>query len=122
MTDEELQRKIAFAREKQKQLHEELSEKLAPTQEQLAEIKRRKTVEKELEKQQMATEIKAQETDSVCCPHCGSTQFTANKKGFGIGKAAAGGLLLGPVGLLSGFLSSNKLVITCLKCGHQWKP
>ena len=32
--------------------------------------------------------------DEVCCPHCGSTQIVANKKGFGLGKAVAGGLLL----------------------------
>ena len=63
-----------------------------------------------------------QNEDLISCPRCGSTQLTANKKGFGLGKAAAGGLLLGPVGLLGGFLGSNKVVITCLKCGHQWKP
>lgn len=58
--------------------------------------------------------------NEVCCPHCGSTQIVANKKGFGLGKAAAGGLLLGPVGLLGGMLGSNKVIITCLKCGHKW--
>lgn len=122
MTDEELRQKIAVAREAQQKLREELTQKFPITPEQLAEIKRRETVEKELEKQQMTTEMNAQGTDSVCCPRCGSTQLTANKKGFGLGKAAAGGLLLGPVGLLGGFLGSNKVLITCLKCGHQWKP
>lgn len=122
MTAEELQRKIAFAREKQRKLHEELAEKLAPTPEQLAEIRRREAVEAELIEQRMVTNKQAQEADDVCCPRCGSTQLSANKKGFGIGKAATGGLLLGPVGLLGGFLGSNKVIITCLKCGHQWKP
>lgn len=60
--------------------------------------------------------------EPVRCPRCRSTQLTANKKGFGLGKAAAGGLLLGPVGLLSGFLGSSKVKITCLKCGYTWKP
>lgn len=60
--------------------------------------------------------------ESVRCPRCRSTQLTANKKGFGLGKAAAGGLLLGPVGLLGGFLGSSKVKITCLKCGYTWKP
>lgn len=60
--------------------------------------------------------------DKVCCPRCGNTQLTANQKGFGIGKAAVGGLLLGPVGLLGGFVGSKKVIITCLKCGYQWKP
>mgnify|MGYP001089561492 FL=1 len=60
--------------------------------------------------------------EPVRCPRCRSTQLSANKKGFGLGKAAAGGLLLGPVGLLGGFLGSSKVKITCLKCGYTWKP
>lgn len=36
------------------------------------------------------------------CPKCKSTNLTANTKGFGLGKAAVGGILLGPVGLLGG--------------------
>lgn len=55
-----------------------------------------------------------EDEDPVRCPRCRSTQLTANKKGFGLGKAAAGGLLLGPVGLLGGFLGSGKVKITCL--------
>lgn len=61
----------------------------------------------------METEIK--------CPKCKSTQLTANKKGFGLGKAVVGGLLTGGVGLLGGFIGSGKVVITCLKCGNSWK-
>lgn len=63
-----------------------------------------------------------EDEEPVRCPRCRSTQLTANKKGFGLGKAAAGGLLLGPVGLLGGFLGSSKVKITCLKCGYTWKP
>lgn len=48
----------------------------------------------------------------VRCLRCRNTQLTANRKGFGLGKVAAGGLLLGPVGLLGGFLS-RKVKITC---------
>ena len=59
------------------------------------------------------------EDGEVCCPKCKSTQIVANKKGFGLGKAAAGGLLLGPVGLLGGIIGSGKIVVTCLKCGHK---
>ena len=44
------------------------------------------------------------------------------KKGFGVGKAAAGVLLTGGVGLLAGFVGSNKAEITCLKCGKTFKP
>ena len=60
--------------------------------------------------------------EPIRCPRCNSTQITANKKGFGLGKSIAGGVLLGPVGLLGGFLGSGKVKITCLKCGHTWKP
>jgi len=62
------------------------------------------------------------EAEQVRCPVCNSNQITANSKGFGVGKAAAGGLLLGPVGLLGGFVGSGKVKITCMKCGYTWKP
>ncbi|MBZ4664472.1 MAG: hypothetical protein JG776_2190 [Caloramator sp.] len=55
------------------------------------------------------------------CPRCGSTQIAAGNKGFGLGKAAAGGLLLGPVGLLGGLIGSRKVIITCLMCGKKWE-
>lgn len=57
----------------------------------------------------------------VQCPRCSSTDLSANKKGYGLGKAAAGGILLGPVGLLGGLIGSGKVVITCLSCGHAWE-
>ena len=58
--------------------------------------------------------------NSVKCPSCRSTQITANTKGFGLGKAAVGAVLLGPIGLLGGVLGSKKVIITCLNCGHRW--
>lgn len=61
-------------------------------------------------------------TQKVCCPKCGSESLTANKKGFSGNKAAAGAILTGGVGLLAGTIGSNKIVIACLNCGHQWKP
>ncbi|MEE9214112.1 MAG: hypothetical protein V3U54_04840 [Thermodesulfobacteriota bacterium] len=61
------------------------------------------------------------EEDPIKCPKCGSAQLTANKQGFGPGKAAIGGVLTGGIGLLAGFIGSGKLKITCLKCGHVWK-
>ncbi len=60
-------------------------------------------------------------SDEIRCPKCGSTQIAAGNKGFGLGKAAAGGLLLGPVGLLGGLIGSKKVMITCLKCGYKWE-
>lgn len=60
--------------------------------------------------------------DKLYCPHCGSTQLTTNKKGFGAGKAVAGAVLTGGIGLLAGFIGSGDVKITCLNCGCQWKP
>ncbi|MDR3599168.1 MAG: hypothetical protein P4L49_01570 [Desulfosporosinus sp.] len=60
----------------------------------------------------------------IKCHRCGSTQLSAGNKGFGfgLGKAAVGGALLGPIGLLGGMAGKNKVIITCLACGYQWKP
>ena len=55
------------------------------------------------------------------CPKCKSKQVTFNKKGFSAGKAFAGAVLTGGVGLLAGGIGKNKIVLTCLKCGHTWK-
>lgn len=60
--------------------------------------------------------------NQVHCPKCNSTQITANKKGFSVGKAAAGVILTGGIGLLAGGIGRNKVIITCLACGHQFKP
>lgn len=51
----------------------------------------------------------------------GSTQIAAGNKGFGLGKAAVGVVLLGPVGLLGGMLGSKKVMVACLRCGEKWQ-
>ena len=56
----------------------------------------------------------------MACPRCNSTQVTAGKKGFGLGKAAIGGVLLGPVGLLAGFIGSKNMEFACLTCKERW--
>lgn len=58
----------------------------------------------------------------ACCPKCGSTSLTANKKGFGIGKAVIGASVAGPIGLVAGNIGRQKVTVTCLNCGHQFKP
>lgn len=60
--------------------------------------------------------------EDIKCPKCGSTQLTADKKGFSGKKAVAGAALTGGIGLLAGTIGSNKIKITCLKCGHQFSP
>lgn len=73
-----------------------------------------------------ATEIadeKAKNADEkLYCPKCGSSQLVANKRGFAVGRAIVCGLFTYGVGLLAGFAGSNKVRITCLKCGSKWKP
>jgi len=66
-------------------------------------------------------EAKQKNVQELKCPKCGSTNLTANTKGFGLGKAAVGGVLLGPVGLLGGLVGSKKAVFICLKCGNQFQ-
>lgn len=56
------------------------------------------------------------------CPKCGSTSLATVKKGFGVGKAITGGILVGGIGLLAGFIGKNKLEVVCLNCGHKFKP
>ena len=60
--------------------------------------------------------------DSIKCPKCGSDQLSTDKKGFSGKKAVAGAVLTGGIGLLAGTIGSNKVIITCLKCGNQFRP
>ena len=55
------------------------------------------------------------------CPKCFSTSVQPFKKGFGIGKAAVGTLLVGPLGLLGGAIGKNKIQMHCLMCGNKYK-
>ena len=57
---------------------------------------------------------------SGVCPFCGKPNIQAVKKGFGFGKAAVGGLLLGPVGFLGGAIGANDIQFVCLSCGQKW--
>ncbi len=60
--------------------------------------------------------------EHIACPRCHSTNVRTGEKGFGIGKAAIGGLILGPIGLLGGFIGKNQLKFTCQSCGKSWTP
>ena len=55
------------------------------------------------------------------CPRCSSTDTSLvgdTKKAFSVSKAAAGGILLGPVGLIAGGLGTKgKHQFMCNKCG-----
>lgn len=59
--------------------------------------------------------------DIVYCPKCLSQQVSAQKKGFSAGKAIAGVVLTGGIGLVGGAIGANKMQLVCLKCGNQFQ-
>jgi len=101
---------------KYKTWHEKLSDKVAETN--LAQSQ----ISAEKRETQNALVEKNKSEGLAYCPKCKSTSITAGNKGFGLGKAAVGGVLLGPVGLLGGAIGSKKIKVTCLNCGYQFKP
>jgi hypothetical protein len=73
-------------------------------------------------KKQIENRKKENELNGVlCCSKCGSASLSANKKGFGVGKAIVGTTIIPGLGLLAGALGSKKINITCLECGYQFK-
>jgi len=57
------------------------------------------------------------------CPMCGEDnqwkKVDVSKKGFSVGKAVAGGVLLGPIGLMGGALGKKKEAYYCGECGFN---
>ncbi len=68
-----------------------------------------------------APRLRSDFTSQLKCPKCRSINLASNKKGFGLGEAVTGAVLLGGVGLAAGFIGSGKVIVTCLSCGHSWK-
>lgn len=62
-----------------------------------------------------------QQEEYLCCPKCGSRELHAEHKGFSGGKALAGVVLTGGIGLLAGTIGSRDTQITCLKCGKKFE-
>lgn len=60
------------------------------------------------------------EEELIFCPKCLSTHVHTEQKGFSGGKALAGAITVGGIGLLAGTIGSKKVNITCLKCGHKF--
>lgn len=76
-----------------------------------------------IERRELLEKLKQYDKEGIpYCPKCYSTSLTANKKGFGVGKAVVGAALTGGIGLVAGNINAKKVNITCLKCGYQFKP
>ena len=58
----------------------------------------------------------------IKCPSCQSMNIAPSEKGFSLGKAAAGAILLGPIGLFGGMFGRKNIEFVCQACGHKWKP
>ena len=61
------------------------------------------------------------ENDTAKCPMCGSSSLSLQEKGFSYGKAAAGAVLVGGVGLLAGGIGAKKRKVVCLNCGNEFE-
>lgn len=63
----------------------------------------------------------AQSLEYKSCPKCGIGYFTAVSQrtgGFSGGKALAGAVLVGPIGLAAGALGKKKTTYRCNRCGY----
>ena len=52
------------------------------------------------------------------CPYCGSKNIRITPKGFSLGKATAGAVVVGPIGVAGGLLGRKDLDVRCLDCPH----
>lgn len=58
----------------------------------------------------------------VCCPKCASISLNSSKEGFNIGNALFATAMFGEIGLVAGNAGAKDVKITCLNCGHKFKP
>ena len=66
--------------------------------------------------------FKEADDDYLVCPNCGSRKLHIGQKGFSIGKAVAGAVAFGGIGILAGTIGSKKIKATCLECGTTATP
>lgn len=89
----------------------------------MLERRRLEVAKNQASDQKQLVELQQRQYDELArCPRCGSTSLSSNKKGYGVGKGLIGAALFGPVGLLAGGLGANKVVATCMNCGHKFTP
>lgn len=84
-------------------------------------LKKAKENAKNKENERIQKMVELDKQGVVYCSKCLSTNISTNKKGYGLGKGAAGAIVAGPLGLVVGMAGKNKVECTCLKCGHKFK-
>ena len=52
------------------------------------------------------SQYRKQADGKLFCPNCGSTDLSANNRGFS---------------MVTGTIGSKDVYVTCIKCGHRWK-
>lgn len=72
------------------------------------DIAKEKREAKKREQEELKAKLaKMDEEGTPYCPKCYSTALSANKRGWK---------------LTTGFIGSGKIILTCMKCGHKFKP
>lgn len=103
-----------------KTIIDEAYKKYSPPKKGFWESVKEQARKQEEERQALKERIKQMDKEGIAyCPKCYSTNLTAHKKGFGIGKAIIGAYIH-PLGLVAGNIGAKKVRVTCLKCGHQF--
>ncbi|MDU1412606.1 MAG: hypothetical protein E6929_07290 [Clostridium sp.] len=113
---------IEFERNKAKiERSQALKEKRLAEAERKKEMERLRNAGRTVSPYEQPNYQPVQDNNVARCPKCGSTSLTANKKGFSVTKGVVG-LAVSPLaGAVAGGAGRNKVIVTCLKCGHQWK-
>lgn len=62
--------------------------------------------ERKAEEQKRLKQMQKNPNEQIACPKCGSTQISANNRGYDVA---------------FGFIGSGEVHITCLRCGHKWR-
>lgn len=86
------------------------------------EAKKQSIEKAEQKKEEKERLIKLQKEGIPYCPKCHSTSLTTTNKKLSVGRAAVGGALLGGTGAILGGLTSKKVELLCMNCGHKFKP
>lgn len=86
------------------------------------EAKKQSIEKAEQKKEEKERLLKLQKEGIPYCPKCHSTSLTTTNKKLSVGRAAVGGALLGGTGAILGGLTSKKVELLCINCGHKFKP